>query len=111
MRSQYLAGVGIARQRQAIINGLKDSVVSFSSEIPGTTPQEVMDMMMLTQVRQRQPLNRRSVILSFRRRRARNATKPNPQSAQPPGPVLTPTGLDGDAVQRHAQGRRLTRAV
>jgi regulator of protease activity HflC (stomatin/prohibitin superfamily) len=47
--SKYLAGVGIARQRQAIINGLKESVVSFSSEIPGTTPQEVMDMMMLTQ--------------------------------------------------------------
>lgn len=51
--AQYLAGVGIARQRQAIINGLKDSVVSFSSEIPGTTPQEIMDMMMLTQVRSR----------------------------------------------------------
>lgn len=47
--SKYLAGVGIARQRQAIINGLKESVVSFSSEIPGTTPQEIMDMMMLTQ--------------------------------------------------------------
>jgi hypothetical protein len=27
--------------------------VSFSSEIPGTTPQEIMDMMMLTQVRSR----------------------------------------------------------
>ena len=44
-----MAGVGIARQRQAIIGGLKESVVSFSSEIPGTTPQEIMDMMMLTQ--------------------------------------------------------------
>jgi len=47
--SKYLAGVGIARQRQAIISGLKDSVVSFSNEIEGTTPSEVMDMMMLTQ--------------------------------------------------------------
>jgi len=47
--SKYLAGVGIARQRQAIINGLKDSVLSFSNEIQGTSPQEVMDMMMLTQ--------------------------------------------------------------
>jgi hypothetical protein len=35
--------------------------VSFSSEIPGTTPQEVMDMMMLTQVRPRRPRNRQVV--------------------------------------------------
>jgi regulator of protease activity HflC (stomatin/prohibitin superfamily) len=47
--SKYLAGVGIARQRQAIISGLKESVVAFSSEVPGTTASEIMDMMMLTQ--------------------------------------------------------------
>jgi len=47
--SKYLAGVGIARQRQAIINGLRDSVVTFSNDVPGTGTVEIMDMMMLTQ--------------------------------------------------------------
>ncbi|KAK3276889.1 HIR complex subunit [Cymbomonas tetramitiformis] len=47
--SKYLTGVGIARQRQAIVNGLRDSVVAFSSEIPNSKAQDVMDMMMLTQ--------------------------------------------------------------
>lgn len=47
--SKYLQGVGIARQRQAIVTGLRDSVTAFSKEIPGTTPSEIMQMMMLTQ--------------------------------------------------------------
>jgi len=41
--------VGVARQRQAIVNGLRDSVLAFSEEIEGTRAQEVMDLMMLTQ--------------------------------------------------------------
>lgn len=47
--SKYLAGVGVARQRQAIVEGLRESVMSFSSHVPGTGPREVMDMVMLTQ--------------------------------------------------------------
>lgn len=33
--SKYLAGMGIARQRQAIVNGLRDSVRDFSTEVSG----------------------------------------------------------------------------
>lgn len=49
--SKYLAGLGVARQRAAIVNGLRESVVSFSHEVEGTTSAQVMDMMVLTQVR------------------------------------------------------------
>uniref|UniRef100_A0A7S0WIJ2 Band 7 domain-containing protein n=1 Tax=Pyramimonas obovata TaxID=1411642 RepID=A0A7S0WIJ2_9CHLO len=47
--SKYLQGLGIARQRQAIVSGLRDSVQSFSSEVAGTDAHDVMDMMVLTQ--------------------------------------------------------------
>lgn len=47
--SKYLAGLGVARQRAAIVNGLRESVVSFSHEVEGTTSAQVMDMMVLTQ--------------------------------------------------------------
>merc|ERR1712097_30468 len=33
--AKYLAGTGIARQRQAIINGLRESVVNFQKEVDG----------------------------------------------------------------------------
>lgn len=47
--SKYLSGLGIARQRQAIVDGLRDSVLAFSSNVPGTTSKEVMDMVLITQ--------------------------------------------------------------
>lgn len=47
--SKYLAGMGVARQRAAIVNGLRESVLSFSAEVEGTTSAQVMDMMVLTQ--------------------------------------------------------------
>ncbi|WVZ64714.1 hypothetical protein U9M48_014194 [Paspalum notatum var. saurae] len=47
--SKYLAGVGIARQRQAIVDGLRDSVLAFSANVPGTTAKDVMDMVLVTQ--------------------------------------------------------------
>ncbi|KAF5199847.1 Hypersensitive-induced response protein [Thalictrum thalictroides] len=47
--SKYLAGVGIARQRQAIVDGLRDSVLAFSSNVPGTSSKDVMDMVLITQ--------------------------------------------------------------
>jgi len=46
---KYLAGVGVARQRKAIVDGLKESVKEFSSSIEGTTPADVMQLMMVTQ--------------------------------------------------------------
>ncbi|KAK1630279.1 hypothetical protein QYE76_004594 [Lolium multiflorum] len=47
--SKYLAGVGIARQRQAIVDGLRDSVLAFSENVPGTTAKDIMDMVLVTQ--------------------------------------------------------------
>lgn len=47
--SKYLSGVGIARQRQAIVDGLRDSVVAFSTNVPGTTTKDVLDMILVTQ--------------------------------------------------------------
>jgi hypothetical protein len=31
--AKYLAGQGIARQRQAIVNGLRESVLNFSNDV------------------------------------------------------------------------------
>ncbi|CAL0299012.1 unnamed protein product [Lupinus luteus] len=47
--SKYLSGLGIARQRQAIVDGLRDSVLAFSSNVPGTSAKDVMDMVLVTQ--------------------------------------------------------------
>ncbi|KAI3869393.1 hypothetical protein MKW92_010234 [Papaver armeniacum] len=47
--SKHLSGLGIARQRQAIVDGLRDSVLGFSINVPGTTPKDVMDMVLVTQ--------------------------------------------------------------
>jgi len=47
--SKYLNGMGIARQRQAIVDGLRDSVLGFSVNVPGTTAKDVMDMVLITQ--------------------------------------------------------------
>jgi len=47
--SKYLSGLGIARQRQAIVDGLRESVLAFSDNVPGTTAKDVMDMVLVTQ--------------------------------------------------------------
>ncbi|KAG8056518.1 hypothetical protein GUJ93_ZPchr0002g23697 [Zizania palustris] len=47
--SKCLAGVGIARQRQAVVDGLRDSVLAFSENVPGTTAKDIMDMVLVTQ--------------------------------------------------------------
>ncbi|KAI3981183.1 hypothetical protein MKX01_016318, partial [Papaver californicum] len=47
--SKHLSGLGIARQRQAIVDGLRDSVLGFSINVPGTTPKDVKDMVLVTQ--------------------------------------------------------------
>eukprot|EP01089_Gocevia_fonbrunei_P012300 TRINITY_DN2869_c0_g1_i1.p1 TRINITY_DN2869_c0_g1~~TRINITY_DN2869_c0_g1_i1.p1 ORF type:complete len:179 (+),score=56.32 TRINITY_DN2869_c0_g1_i1:42-539(+) len=47
--SKYLAGVGVARQRMAIVDGLRDSVVHFSEAIEGSTSKDVMDLVLITQ--------------------------------------------------------------
>ncbi len=47
--SMYLSGCGVARQRKAIMDGLKDSIVAFSSNVKGTTPKDIMDLLVLNQ--------------------------------------------------------------
>ncbi|CAM9161538.1 unnamed protein product, partial [Ectocarpus fasciculatus] len=47
--SKYLSGLGIARQRKAIVDGLRETVTHFSESIKGTTPQDVMDLLLLIQ--------------------------------------------------------------
>ena len=47
--SMYLSGVGVARQRKAIIEGLRESILLFSSENHETTAQDVMDLLVLNQ--------------------------------------------------------------
>ena len=40
--SKYLAGVGISRQRLAIIEGLRESVVGFTENVEGASTKDVM---------------------------------------------------------------------
>ena len=47
--SKRLQGEGIANQRKAIIAGLKDSVEDFAKTVPGSTPQDVMQLVLMTQ--------------------------------------------------------------
>jgi regulator of protease activity HflC (stomatin/prohibitin superfamily) len=46
--SQYLSGVGVAKQRKAIVDGLKESVTYFSGSV-GTGPKEILNLLMVTQ--------------------------------------------------------------
>jgi len=47
--SKALQGQGIANQRKAIIDGLKQSVEAFSAAVEGTTPRDVMMLVLVTQ--------------------------------------------------------------
>lgn len=47
--SKYLAGVGISRQRLAIIEGLRESVVGFTDNVEGANTKDVMDLVLITQ--------------------------------------------------------------
>jgi hypothetical protein len=47
--SKYLSGVGVAKQRKAIVDGLRTSIVDFADHVNGSTTKEVMDLLLLTQ--------------------------------------------------------------
>lgn len=47
--SKALQGDGVARQRQAIIKGLQSSVEQFKTAVEGSTAQDVMAMVLMTQ--------------------------------------------------------------
>ena len=47
--SKALQGKGIADQRTAIVNGLSESVDDFQKSIPGTSAQDVLNLVLMTQ--------------------------------------------------------------
>jgi regulator of protease activity HflC (stomatin/prohibitin superfamily) len=47
--AKYLSGVGVAKQRKAIVDGLRTSIVEFSDKVDGASTKEVMDLLLLTQ--------------------------------------------------------------
>lgn len=47
--SKILQGKGIAGQRAAIVNGLRDSVEEFQRGVPGVTANDVMQLVLMTQ--------------------------------------------------------------
>ena len=48
-QSKALQGKGIADQRKAIVEGLRESVDEFQRGVPGSTPQDVMNLVLMTQ--------------------------------------------------------------
>jgi regulator of protease activity HflC (stomatin/prohibitin superfamily) len=48
-QSKALSGRGIADQRRAIVEGLRDSVDEFQRTVPGTSAQDVMNLVLMTQ--------------------------------------------------------------
>merc|ERR1712226_949311 len=47
--AKYLSGVGVAKQRKAIVDGLKNSIMDFSEEVKGSSKKEIMDLLLLNQ--------------------------------------------------------------
>jgi len=47
--SKYLSGVGVAKQRKAIVDGLRESIVDFSGGVKGASNKDIMDLLLLTQ--------------------------------------------------------------
>ena len=47
--AKYLNGLGIARERKAIVEGLRESVEQFSESVEGATAAEVFDILTLLQ--------------------------------------------------------------
>jgi regulator of protease activity HflC (stomatin/prohibitin superfamily) len=48
-QSKALQGQGIANQRSAIVNGLRESVGEFQRSVPGTSAADVMSLVLMTQ--------------------------------------------------------------
>jgi regulator of protease activity HflC (stomatin/prohibitin superfamily) len=47
--SKHLQGEGIAKQRKAIVDGLRESIAAFTDQIGGVSPSDVMKLVLLTQ--------------------------------------------------------------
>ena len=47
--SKYLQGEGVARQRRAIVDGLRDSVHDFTNRVGEIAPKDVLELVLVTQ--------------------------------------------------------------
>lgn len=47
--AKYLQGQGVARQRQAIVSGLRESVLTFQRDVKDIASRDVIEVMMMTQ--------------------------------------------------------------
>lgn len=47
--SKYLQGNGVARQRRAIVEGLRESVHDFTDRVDGIGPKDVLELVLVTQ--------------------------------------------------------------
>jgi len=47
--AKYLSGVGVAKQRKAIVDGLRTSITDFSGGVKGSNSKDIMDLLLLTQ--------------------------------------------------------------
>ena len=47
--ARYLSGLGVARQRKAIVEGLQTSLSDFNDSVPETSTKDVMDILLLSQ--------------------------------------------------------------
>lgn len=47
--ARYLSGLGVAKQRKALMEGLRETVNTFSTEVDGTTSSDVMNLLLVTQ--------------------------------------------------------------
>eukprot|EP00301_Raphidiophrys_heterophryoidea_P013221 c20588_g1_i1.p1 GENE.c20588_g1_i1~~c20588_g1_i1.p1 ORF type:complete len:298 (-),score=101.23 c20588_g1_i1:134-979(-) len=47
--SKYLSGLGVAKQRKAIVAGLQESVSEFQNRVHGTSAKDVLSLLMMTQ--------------------------------------------------------------
>jgi len=47
--AKYLSGVGVAKQRKAIVDGLRESITDFSGGVKGASNKDIMDLLLLTQ--------------------------------------------------------------
>ena len=47
--SKYLSGLGVAKQRKAIMSGLRESVNEFSEKVHDTSANYVMAILLMTQ--------------------------------------------------------------
>lgn len=47
--AKYLSGVGVAKQRKAIVDGLRTSILDFDDNVAGSNTKEIVTLLLMTQ--------------------------------------------------------------